>query len=163
MNRQLSTGGRSPSAKPKKREGEKRSAPLTPLREKGKGKEQGRVSCETCYKTARAREAKASVRVFFFLRLAQRLRRSSATAFRSARRTTRSGRGIAATSTGAASSIGRITTPLASGRARLWTALPRSSPGCARSLGVRYDIPHGIEAHPQGGSRGGRDVQDHLP
>ena len=54
MNRQLSTGGRSPSAKPKKREGEKRSAPLTPLREKGKGKEQGRVSCETCSKTARA-------------------------------------------------------------------------------------------------------------
>ena len=68
MNRQLSTGGRSPSAKPKKREWEKRSAPLTPLREKGKGKEeQDRVSCETCFsKTARAREAKASVRVFFF-------------------------------------------------------------------------------------------------
>ena len=33
----------------------------------GKGKEQDRVSCETsCSKTARAREAKASVRVFFF-------------------------------------------------------------------------------------------------
>ena len=28
--------------------------PLTPLREKGKGKEQGWVSCETCSKTARA-------------------------------------------------------------------------------------------------------------
>jgi len=55
MNRQLSTGGRSPYAKPKKREGEKRRAPLTPLREKGKGKEQDRVSYETCFsKTARA-------------------------------------------------------------------------------------------------------------
>ncbi len=33
----------------------------------GKGKEQDRVSCETsCSKTARAREAKASVRVFIF-------------------------------------------------------------------------------------------------
>ena len=64
---ELSTGGGAPSAKSKKREGEKRTSPLTPLREKGKGKEQDRVSCETsCSKTARAREAKASVRVFFF-------------------------------------------------------------------------------------------------
>lgn len=65
---ELSTGGGSPSAKSKKREGEKRTSPLTPLREKGKGKEQDRVSCETsCSKDrARAREAKASVRVFFF-------------------------------------------------------------------------------------------------
>ena len=52
---ELSTGGGSPSAKSKKREGEKRTSPLTPLREKGKGKEQDRVSCETsCSKTARA-------------------------------------------------------------------------------------------------------------
>ena len=35
----LSTGGGSPSAALKKREGEKRKSPLTPLREKGKGKE----------------------------------------------------------------------------------------------------------------------------
>ena len=38
---ELSTGGGSPSAKSKKREGEKRTSPLTPLREKGKGKEKG--------------------------------------------------------------------------------------------------------------------------
>ena len=36
---ELSTGGGSPSATLKKREGEKRKSPLTPLREKGKGKE----------------------------------------------------------------------------------------------------------------------------
>ena len=36
---ELSTGGASPSAKSKKREAEKRKSPLTPLREKGKGKE----------------------------------------------------------------------------------------------------------------------------
>ena len=36
---ELSTGGGSPSAKSKKREGEKRTSPCTPLREKGKGKE----------------------------------------------------------------------------------------------------------------------------
>ena len=36
---ELSTGGASPSAKSKKREGEKRKSPSTPLREKGKGKE----------------------------------------------------------------------------------------------------------------------------
>ena len=35
----LSTGGASPSANRKKREGEKRKSPCTPLREKGKGKE----------------------------------------------------------------------------------------------------------------------------
>ena len=35
----LSTGGASPSAESKKREGEKRKSPCTPLREKGKGKE----------------------------------------------------------------------------------------------------------------------------
>ena len=39
---ELSTGGGSPSAKSKKREGEKRTSPLTPLREKGKGKEEAR-------------------------------------------------------------------------------------------------------------------------
>ena len=55
MDRKLSTGGGSPSAKSKKREWEKRNSPLTPLREKGKGKEQDGVSCETCFsKTARA-------------------------------------------------------------------------------------------------------------
>ena len=54
MDRKLSTGGGSPSGKRKKREAEKRKSPLTPLREKGKGKEQDRVSCETCSKTARA-------------------------------------------------------------------------------------------------------------
>ena len=36
---ELSTGGGSPSAKSKKREGEKRTSPCTPLREKGKRKE----------------------------------------------------------------------------------------------------------------------------
>ena len=54
MNRKLSTGGVAPSGKRKKREAEKRKSPLTPLREKGKGKEQDGVSCETCSKTARA-------------------------------------------------------------------------------------------------------------
>ena len=38
-NEKLSTGGASPSAESKKREGEKRKSPCTPLREKGKGKE----------------------------------------------------------------------------------------------------------------------------
>ena len=51
---ELSTGGGSPSAKSKKREGEKRTSPCTPLREKGKGKEQSRVSSETHSKPARA-------------------------------------------------------------------------------------------------------------
>ena len=36
----LSTGGASPSAESKKREGKKRHSPHTPYREKGKGKEQ---------------------------------------------------------------------------------------------------------------------------
>ena len=55
MDQKLSTGCGSPSGKRKKREAEKRKSPLTPLREKGKGKEQDRVSCETCFsKTARA-------------------------------------------------------------------------------------------------------------
>ena len=54
MDRKLSTGGGSPYGKQKKREAEKRTPPLTPLREKGKGKEQDRVSCETSSKTARA-------------------------------------------------------------------------------------------------------------
>ena len=39
MTEKLSTGGGSPSAKSKKREGEKRNPPSTPYREKGKGKE----------------------------------------------------------------------------------------------------------------------------
>ena len=50
----LSTGGASPSANRKKREGEKRKSPCTPLREKGKGKEQSQVSSETHSKPARA-------------------------------------------------------------------------------------------------------------
>ena len=41
---ELSTGGVLPSAKSKKREGEKRKSPSTPLREKGKGKEHRRGS-----------------------------------------------------------------------------------------------------------------------
>ena len=55
MNRKLSTGCELSTASLKKREAEKRKSPLTPLREKGKGKEQDGVSCETCFsKTARA-------------------------------------------------------------------------------------------------------------
>ena len=55
MKHKLSTGCELSTASLKKREGEKRKSPLTPLREKGKGKEQDRVSCETCFsKTARA-------------------------------------------------------------------------------------------------------------
>ena len=51
----LSTGCKLSTALLKKREGEKRKSPCTPLSEKGKGKEQDRVSCETsCSKTARA-------------------------------------------------------------------------------------------------------------
>ena len=53
---ELSTGGGSPSAKSKKREAEKRKSPLTPLREKGKGKEDRRGSCRTVFR-ARLREA----------------------------------------------------------------------------------------------------------
>ena len=54
MKEELSTDGASSPSELKKREGEKRSFPCTPLREKGKGKEQSRVSCETCSKPARA-------------------------------------------------------------------------------------------------------------
>ena len=63
MDRKLSTGGGSPSGKRKKREAEKRKSPLTPLREKGKGKEQSRVSCKTsCSKPARAHVRKRRLR-----------------------------------------------------------------------------------------------------
>ena len=54
MKQKLSTGCELSTASLKKREGEKRKSPLTPLREKGKGKEQSRVSCETSSKLARA-------------------------------------------------------------------------------------------------------------
>ena len=54
---ELSTGGGSPSAKSKKREGEKRTSPLTPLREKGKGKEDRRGSLQNRLSRARLREA----------------------------------------------------------------------------------------------------------
>ena len=67
-NEKLSTGFELSTASLKKREGEKRHSPLNPLpleppiREKGKGKEQSRVSCETsCSKPARA-HADAHVR-----------------------------------------------------------------------------------------------------
>ena len=53
----LSTGGASPSAKSKKREGEKRKSPCTPLREKGKGKEDRRGSLQNRLSRARLREA----------------------------------------------------------------------------------------------------------
>ena len=56
----LSTGGASPSAKSKKREGEKRKSPCTPLREKGKGKEGKPGANGTCL-SARA-HADAHVR-----------------------------------------------------------------------------------------------------
>ena len=49
----LSTGGASPSAKSKKREGEKRKSPCTPLREKGKGKE-GKLGASSTGLFARA-------------------------------------------------------------------------------------------------------------
>ena len=62
MDRKLSTGGGSPSGKRKKREAEKRKSPLTPLREKGKGKEQSRVSYETSSKPARAYARKRRLR-----------------------------------------------------------------------------------------------------
>ena len=55
MRQKLSTGRELSTASLKKREGEKRNPPLSPYREKGKGKEQSRVSCETsCSKPARA-------------------------------------------------------------------------------------------------------------
>ena len=54
MDRKLSTGSELSTALLKKREGEKRHSPLNPYREKGKGKEQSRVSLETHSKPARA-------------------------------------------------------------------------------------------------------------
>ena len=54
MTEKLSTGPASPS---KKREAEKRKAPLTPLREKGKGKENSRGSMEPSFARARMRKA----------------------------------------------------------------------------------------------------------
>ena len=64
---ELSTGGGSPSAKSKKREGEKRTSPLTPLKRKGEWKRTrpGFLRNQLFQDRARAREAKASVRVFF--------------------------------------------------------------------------------------------------
>ena len=55
MDRKLSTGGVSPSGKRKKREGEKRKSPLTPYREKGKGKEHRRGSLQNRLSRARMR------------------------------------------------------------------------------------------------------------
>ena len=55
MDRKLSTGGGSPSGKRKKREAEKRKSPLTPLREKGKGKEHRRGSLQNRLSCARMR------------------------------------------------------------------------------------------------------------
>ena len=55
MDRKLSTGGGSPSGKRKKREGEKRNPPLTPYREKGKGKEHRRGSLQNRLSRARMR------------------------------------------------------------------------------------------------------------
>ena len=52
----LSTGGASPSAKSKKREGGKRKSPCTPLREKGKGKEDRRGSLQNRLSRARMRK-----------------------------------------------------------------------------------------------------------
>ena len=63
MKQELSTGCELSTASLKKREGEKRKSPLTPYREKGKGKEQSRVSCETsCSKPARAYARKRRLR-----------------------------------------------------------------------------------------------------
>ena len=47
MNRELSTGCELSTASLKKREGEKRNPPLTPYREKGKGKEDKPSVCST--------------------------------------------------------------------------------------------------------------------
>ena len=52
----LSTGGASPSAKSKKREVEKRKSPCTPLREKGKGKEDRRGSLQNRLSRTRMRK-----------------------------------------------------------------------------------------------------------
>ena len=59
----LSTGGASPSAKSKKREGEKRKSPCTPLREKGKGKEGKPGAKGTClFARAGARMSRSLLR-----------------------------------------------------------------------------------------------------
>ena len=55
MDRELSTGCELSTASLKKREAEKRSAPLTPLREKGKGKEHRRGSLQNRLSCARMR------------------------------------------------------------------------------------------------------------
>jgi hypothetical protein len=62
MKEKLSTVDELSAAELKKREGEKRRSPLTPYREKGKGKEQSRVSCETSSKLARAYARKRRLR-----------------------------------------------------------------------------------------------------
>ena len=62
MKQELSTGCELSTASLKKREGEKRNPPLTPYREKGKGKEQSRVSYETSSKPARAYARKRRLR-----------------------------------------------------------------------------------------------------
>ena len=62
MKEKLSTDGEVSAADLKKREGEKRKSPCTPVREKGKGKEQSRVSCETSSKPARAYARKRRLR-----------------------------------------------------------------------------------------------------
>ena len=59
----LSTGGASPSAESKKREGEKRKSPSTPLREKGKGKEGKPGADGTClFARADARMSRSLLR-----------------------------------------------------------------------------------------------------
>jgi hypothetical protein len=55
MKEELSTGGEFSSAELKKREGEKRNPPLTPYREKGKGKEHRRGSLQNRLSRARMR------------------------------------------------------------------------------------------------------------
>ena len=55
MDRELSTGCELSTASLKKREGEKRNPPLTPYREKGKGKEHRRGSLQNRLSRARMR------------------------------------------------------------------------------------------------------------
>ena len=55
MKRELSTGCELSTASLKKREGEKRKSPLTPYREKGKGKEHRRGSLQNRLSCARMR------------------------------------------------------------------------------------------------------------